>query len=409
MYVSQLDLANFRSYPKLSLELDLGITAFTGANGVGKTNIVEAIYFVATLSSHRVANRIPLIQSDAERAIIRLRARNGDRTSAIELEIPQTGQGRARVNSGQVIPVGQTRGILRAVMFSPEDLTTINGEPEARRRFLDELVLQAKPAMAGNYRDYDQVLRQRNAYLKNAKYQGNLNSDVLNILTDQLIQLGADITLARIALLNHLQPVVAHHYQQIADAPTEIGLALAALPGLAVAQRPDDAADAAGFSEATAAIDAIDGIDPIGTSQNDDLRQQLVACYQQQFTSQAAQELARGYTLAGPHRDDLLATVGGLPAKGYASHGEKWSLALSLKLAAFDYLTKEYANYKNDQDNQPILILDDVFAELDQKRRTKLSAAIQQAQQVLITSAVAADIPAELNYQARQVTKGQVA
>jgi len=404
MYVAELDLLDFRSYEKLNLALVPGITALTGANGAGKTNLVEAIYFAATLGSHRVSGKAPLIRQGAERAIIRLRARAGERTSAIELEIPQTGSGRARVNGGQVIPVGQTRGIVRAVMFSPEDLTIIKGEPDIRRRFIDDLVLQARPTLFGYYRDYEQILRQRNAFLKNARQFGKHDDTMHQILTEQLIQVGIEITTARILLIATIQPLVASAYQQIADTTTPTQLAL-------VLDGPrEELSD--GSVDAQVGTPAIAPDAP--QEQTPQLREQLAAYYQQQFAAKYSQELARGYTLVGPHRDDLALTLAGLPAKGYASHGETWSLALALKLAAFTYLKHQYAAAPNaegaeqSQDSDPILILDDVFAELDEKRRSSLTKAIKDVQQVFITSAVASDIPAELDFNMFRVENGSV-
>jgi len=402
MFVAELDLTDFRSYEKSNISFAPGITALIGPNGVGKTNLVEAIYYAATLNSHRVSSKVPLIKSGAERAIIRLRARNDQRTSIIELDIPQSGSGRARINGGQVIPIGQTRGIIRTIMFSPEDIGIAKGEPETRRRFLDELVLQARPALAGYYRDYEQVLRQRNAYLKNARQLGNPSDGVLDILTEQLIEFGTEISVARLLVTKTLQPLVTKHYQQIADANTALTLE--------ITQGSSDAALPVDVS-----ISELLGADEQAEAQ---VKTELRSAYVQQFQSKQAGELARGYTLVGPHRDDLALALDGLPAKGYASHGESWSLALALKLAAFDYLAAQYANFappdasivaeSSERSHQPILILDDVFAELDEKRRASLSAAIESIEQVLITSAVASDIPKALDVQVRTVAKGSV-
>ncbi|MDR2703936.1 MAG: DNA replication/repair protein RecF [Cellulomonadaceae bacterium] len=380
MYLTELALANFRTYEKLTLGFEPEVTVFAGPNGVGKTNIIEAIHYVATISSHRVSNKTPLIQAGTDRAIIQARIKAGERASAIELEIKEHGSGRARVNRGQVIPSSGARGILRAVLFAPEDLALVKGDPEGRRRFLDELVLQAKPVLAGDYRDYDKVLRQRNAFLKQARQRGAFDSEMLEIYNEQLVRYGVEITLGRLALGAALQQPIENWYQKIAQSQVEIITKLACDHNL-----------------------------------TDTTPEALAAEYYEQLEGKRTQELERGLTLVGPQRDDLFFSIGDLPAKGYASHGESWSLALALKLAAFDHLAAIDLNSSFDhseatsvsyETQQPVLLLDDVFSELDSGRRAALSEAITNKNQVFITTAVLDDIPKGLYSRVITVAKG---
>jgi len=384
MQLTELALANFRTYQKLNLNFTAGVTVFAGQNGAGKTNLVEAINYVATIGSHRVANRAPLIALGAERAIIQARIKAGDRTSAIELEIKEQGSNKARINGGQLVPSSQARGILRAILFAPEDLSLVKGDPDGRRRFLDDLVLQARPVMAGTYRDYDQVLRQRNALLRNTRQRGGYDPALLEILDEQLVSHGAAITAARQALVVGLNETIAAWYQRIAHADTPVLTALTDV------------------SRETSAVQPLADI---------------AAGYTEQLAARRNQELERGMTLVGPQRDDWYYQIGEFPAKGYASHGESWSLALALKLAAFEYLgtidlassfTHIYVESEQYSIQQPILLLDDVFSELDNDRRAALSNAIKDINQVFITTAVVGDIPAELEPRIITVTKGQV-
>jgi len=394
MHLSELALSNFRTYEKLNLSFAPGVIVLAGRNGVGKTNLIEAINYAAAISSHRVSNKTPLITSGQERAIIQARIKAGERTSAIELEIKEQGAGKARINRGQVVPSSQARGILRSVLFAPEDLALVKGDPEGRRRFLDDLVLQAKPVMAGTYRDYERVLKQRNAILKNARKFGGLDVEMLSIYDEQLVALGVEITLARLALIEALRKPVENWYQQIAEQDTEVLVYLAGdIPALrdpAISSK-DEPQDDGGY------------------------KQTLKTEYFEQIQSKRNQELERGLTLVGPQRDDLFFGIGELPAKGYASHGESWSLALALKLAAFDYLstidlnssfTHENENTAAFETQQPILLLDDVFSELDTGRRTALSNAIKNKNQVFITTAVLEDIPTDLYHRVIKVEKG---
>ncbi|MFD6135971.1 DNA replication/repair protein RecF [Isoptericola sp. NPDC060257] len=392
MYVSHLSLLDFRSYAAADVELEPGPNAFVGRNGQGKTNLVEAIGYVATLGSHRVANDTPLIRAGAERAVVRTRIVRGDRASTVELEITAGKANRARVNRGQLGRARDVLGILRTVLFAPEDLALVKGDPDGRRRFLDQLVVQLLPRAAGLLGDYERVVRQRSALLKSLRGArrsgaGALDTSTLEVWDARAAQLGGQILAMRLALVEALRPHVAAAYEQVSDADGDAQLAYrSSVPG------------------------AADG----GTPAAEDLEKAILAA----MAEARAQELERGVSLVGPHRDDLVLTLGGLPAKGYASHGESWSFALALRLASYRLLgggddpehvpDAAFWDPDLDTDADPVLILDDVFAELDVRRRERLAELVAPARQVLVTAAVPDDVPPGLLGARYEVTPGQV-
>ena len=373
VFVTQLSLADFRSYASAEVQLRPGATTFTGANGQGKTNLIEAVDYLATLGSHRVASEQPLVRHGAERAIVRARVQAGlddPRQLLLEVELLPGRQNRASLNRAPLRRPRELVGALRTVLFSPEDLTLIKGDPSERRRFLDELITTRWPRMAGVRADYDRVLRQRVTLLKSLIGRSrSLREDAestLEVWDESLARFGAELMYARLATVADLSPYVADAYVAIAptnnDARIEYRCAIGA-----------DARTSQSEIEARLIL-------AMGERRND--------------------ELQRGVCLVGPHRDDLLLGLGELPAKGYASHGESWSFALSLKLGAFALLRADSV--------QPVLILDDVFAELDQVRRERLAGMICQAEQVLITAAVPDDVPAGLGGRRFRVEDGQI-
>ena len=373
VFVTQLSLADFRSYASAEVQLRPGATTFTGANGQGKTNLIEAVDYLATLGSHRVASEQPLVRHGAERAIVRARVQAGlddPRQLLLEVELLPGRQNRASLNRAPLRRPRELVGALRTVLFSPEDLTLIKGDPSERRRFLDELITTRWPRMAGVRADYDRVLRQRVTLLKSLIGRSrSLREDAestLEVWDESLARFGAELMYARLATVADLSPYVADAYVAIAptnnDARIEYRCAIGA-----------DARTSQGEIEARLIL-------AMGERRSD--------------------ELQRGVCLVGPHRDDLLLGLGELPAKGYASHGESWSFALSLKLGAFALLRADSV--------QPVLILDDVFAELDQVRRERLAGMICQAEQVLITAAVPDDVPAGLGGRRFRVEDGQI-
>ena len=421
MHVSQLSLTDFRSYEQVELTLEPGVSALVGPNGQGKTNLVEAIGYVATLGSHRVSTDAALVRAGAPRAVVRLRAVRGDRQSLVELEINPGRANRAQLNRAPVRRPRDVLGILRTVLFAPEDLALVKGDPEGRRRFLDELAVQVQPRMAGVLADYDRVLRQRSALLKTAgaarrgfRGRGRLAGDVesdgtddlrtLDVWDTKLAQIGAQVLATRVSLVEQLRPHVAQAYEQVSDGQ---GAAVLGYRSSLEASASDDE----GAPRSRAAIPAVVEVPHLG-ARTDLLEAQLLEA----MSRLRRQEIDRGVSLVGPHRDDLVLTLGGLPAKGYASHGESWSFALALRLACYQLLT--HGSPDDDvtgagfsdwgEGAEPVLVLDDVFAELDARRRDRLATLVGSAEQVLVTAAVAQDVPEQLEGARIDVMGGQV-
>ncbi|MFT3971394.1 MAG: DNA replication/repair protein RecF [Micropruina sp.] len=373
MFVTHLSLADFRSYPSVELALEPGVTTFTGANGQGKTNLIEAVDYLATLGSHRVASEAPLVRHTAERAIVRARVQAGLddlRQLLLEIELLPGRQNRASLNRAPLRRPRELLGALRTVVFSPEDLALIKGDPAERRRFIDELITTRWPRLAGVRADYDRVLRQRSTLLKSLSGRGRAIPDgaaaTLEVWDESLAGFGAELIHARVGTLADLTPHLHRAYAAIAPTNNDAQLAYRS----PVAPQPDTSVE--------------------------ELQARLIMA----MSERRPDEIARGVCLVGPHRDDIVLNLGELPAKGYASHGESWSFALALKLASFDLLRGDGV--------EPVLILDDVFAELDQVRRERLAGMVAEAEQVLITAAVAADVPAALGGRRFSVGGGEV-
>jgi DNA replication and repair protein RecF len=371
VHVAHLSLQDFRSYPTAEVALEPGVTAFVGPNGQGKTNLVEAIGYVASHGSHRAATDAPLVRQGAPRAIVRAGVVKDDRKALIELEINPGKANRARLNRSPVPRPREILGMLRTVLFAPEDLALVKGDPGERRRFMDELLTARAPRFAGVRSDYDRVLKQRNALLKSAaahrRSPGPEVLATLDVWDSHLARTGAELLSGRLELVEALRPLVAHAYAALAPA--------------------GGAADLHYRSSL--------GAEELSTDRGR-LAERLLAG----VAEARKQELERGVSLVGPHRDELVLRLGELPARGYASHGESWSFALGLRLAAFDLLRAD--------GDDPVLILDDVFAELDAGRRSRLAELVAPAEQVLITAAVPADVPAELTGGSYTVSDGRV-
>ena len=377
MHVAHLSLTDFRSYPQVELPLDPGVTAFVGPNGQGKTNLVEAVGYLASLGSHRVATDAPLVRRDAERAIVRATVRRDDRELLLEVEITPGRVNRARINRSPVPRPREILGILRTVLFAPEDLALVKGDPGERRRFLDDLLVLRAPRYAGVRADYDRVLKQRNALLKSAGASiraGRGDLRTLEVWDAHLAAAGADLLAARLELLDALRPLVDKAYDAVADSRSADG---------------------------PAAIDYRSSLGPDVPLVPD--RELLAAAISSELIAVRQQELDRGICLVGPHRDDMVLTLGPMPAKGYASHGESWSFALALRLAAYDLLRADGGG-----GGEPVLVLDDVFAELDTGRRDRLAERVAGAEQVLVTAAVPADVPELLAGARVDVMAGEV-
>lgn len=382
MIVSHLSLSDFRNYESAEVELGPGPNLFVGSNGQGKTNLVESIGYLSTLASHRVSADQALIRQGAELAIVRARLEHADRQVLVELQLNRSGANRAQVNRVAVKPRELPRYIT-SVLFAPEDLALVRGEPAGRRRFLDQLLVQLIPRFAGVISDYERVLRQRNTLLKSARgarvADGRLST--LELWDERLAALGSEIILGRQELVDRLRPHVAAAYASIAGDEHRAELAFQlSIRGA----RPDE--------ELAIAVET--GRAPEQT--------EIVDLFRSALARMRRDELDRGVTLIGPHRDDLLLVLNGLPARGYASHGESWSFALSLKLASAAVLRAESPV------GDPVVILDDVFAELDEGRRAKLASAIGDYEQVLITAAVFDDVPAPLAARTVHILAGRI-
>src|SRR4051794_14714697 len=371
MHVRHLSLVDFRSYASAEVELEPGVTAFVGPNGQGKTNLVEALGYLATLDSHRVATDAPLVRAGADRAIVRGMVVRDGRDTLVEVEITPGKANRARLGGAPVPRAREVLGTLRTVLFAPEDLSIVKGDPSERRRYLDELLVARAPRYAGVRADYDRVLKQRNALLKTAgaaRRAGGSALRTLDVWDEHLAAAGAALLAGRLELVEALRPLVDKSYAAVSRGGDPAGVAYSSsLPADCLASGDRDVLAAALAAAVASTRDA---------------------------------ELDRGITLVGPHRDELVLSLGDLPAKGYASHGESWSIALSLRLAAYDLLRAD--------GGEPVLVLDDVFAELDDVRRDQLAELVAPAEQVLVTAAYAGDVPAALSGARYDVEGGRV-
>ena len=390
MLIKHLSLANFRNYETAEVALQPGVNLLVGPNGQGKTNLVEAIRYLSTLSSHRVAGYVPMIRQDQGTAIVRALASFEDRDVLVELELNRDSPNKARVNKSPSPRVRDILGYVNSVTFAPEDLDIVKRDPSNRRAFIDELVVQVWPRFAGVYADFERVLKQRNTLLKTARQTGAKGGalSTLDAWDQSLVSYGAEIVAARLDLIERLRPHLFEAYQSIAIANNE--------PKILVKSSLMGAAVPAGWSPNGDEED--DGLEYIDTLDRAEIEQM----YREKLAAVRPKELERGITLVGPHRDDLVLMLGSLPAKGYASHGESWSYALALRLASIALLRAETRS------GDPVLILDDVFAELDAGRRQRLAEMVLGNEQVLITAAVAEDIPAELIATVFHVKQGTV-
>ncbi|MCW2819163.1 MAG: replication and repair protein RecF [Marmoricola sp.] len=409
MYVAHLTLHDFRSYASLEVELEPGVTSFLGRNGQGKTNVVEAIDYLSRLASHRVSGDLPLVRKGAERAVVRAAVVRDERRAVLEVEINPGRSNRARVNRGQLPRARDLLGLVRTVVFAPDDLALVKGDPGERRRFLDDLlVLHAGARYAGTRADYDRVLKQRNSLLKTGRSRGSSTGvlETLGVWDERLARLGAEIMVARARVVAELDPLLGKAYEAVARGATR--------DDAHVLYRPSF--DPAGGDAAGPGFDT----GPGGPAQPPDgveaVEQQAqasvsgpghgweVEAVEQAFLAEIEHrrqdELDRGVSLVGPHRDEVLCTLGEFPVKGYASHGEGWSFALAMRLSSYELLRST--------GDDPILVLDDVFAELDTGRREQLAGLVAGAEQVLVTAAVAEDVPEGLRGRRFEVAGGQV-
>jgi DNA replication and repair protein RecF len=371
LYVAHLSLHDFRSYDDLEVDLEPGVTSFVGPNGQGKTNIVEAIDYLSRLASHRVAADQPLVRQGATQAVVRAAVVRDERRAVLEVEINPGRSNRARINRAPLPRARELLGLVRTVVFAPDDLALVKGDPAERRRFADDLLVLQAARYAGTRADYDRVLKQRSSLLKTARVRGGAVESMLSTLEvwdERLARLGAEIMAARWRLVEELNPLLGKAYEAVARGASRDDALIAYRPSFEVT----------GEFEAAA------------------LESALLA----EIARRRQDELDRGVSLVGPHRDDLFCSLGDLPVKGYASHGEGWSYALAMRLASYELLRSS--------GDDPVLILDDVFAELDTSRRAQLADLVAGAEQVLVTAAVPEDIPERLRGRRFDVGDGRV-
>ena len=393
MYVSDLALDDFRSYDELVLALDPGPTALIGPNGQGKTNLIEAVAYLSTLSSHRTGADTALVRRGAPGepqpagAVVRARVLHGERPSVLEIEIVAGKANRARLNRGGVRP-RELLGMLRTVVFAPEDLALVREEPGIRRRFLDDLAVALRPSLAGVRAEHDKILAQRSSLLKSARVarrSGGVPASMISTLEvwdTQLAAAAARLITARVDVVRRLRPWVASAYETVSGSSGERSRAQLAYRSSLLDHEggsQSDLADEAARDAAEAGL-----ADAAATA----------ARLESAMTQLREREIDRGTNLVGAHRDDLALFLDALPARGFASHGEQWSLALALRLASYEMLRHDVDAYGGD--GEPVLILDDVFASLDARRRTALVGVVSEAQQTLLTAAVDEDVPDEL-------------
>jgi len=402
-----LVLHDFRSWATADLSLERGPVVFVGPNGQGKTNLVEAVGYLATLGSHRVATDAPLVRQGAERAVIRARFGRDDREMLVECEISPAKSNRVRVNRAPLPRPREPLGLVRTVLFAPEDLALVRGDPSERRRFLDELLVTRSPRYAGIRQDYDRVLKQRNTLLKTARHAHRDALSTLDIWDGHVARVGGQLLAGRLALVAELAPYVSAAYAAVAGLGSDTSGAAGISYESIVLNRdgppdPPDIQDAHPTQGAPESNDSTQGHPDTNLTlrASADSINELSEAIAAALLRVRGDELDRGITLVGPHRDELRLRLGDTAAKGYASHGESWSFALALKLGAYDLLRADGV--------EPILILDDVFAELDSRRRAHLSTIAAAAEQTLITAAVSADVPESLNGTRFQVADGEV-
>jgi len=387
--VEHLSLVDFRNYAVADVALRPGPNVFVGRNGQGKTNLAEAIAFLATLGSHRVSTDAPMVRDGADAAIIRARLSHGARHVLLEAQLNRQGANKARVNGAPVKSTELPR-YAQVVLFAPEDLQIVRGDPSSRRRFMDQLLVQRSPRFSGVLSDYDRVLKQRTALLKSAKARGIRGDQLstLDVWDDKLVALGTELIEARLALAADLTAPLTAAYAAIAGADHQPRIEWA------LSVRGGDPEEAPRAGEPAAEGTSEPNADTPATAIADLFRDALALL--------RTAELERGLTLVGPHRDDLLLRVRGLPVKGYASHGESWSIALSLRLASAEMLRTD------SRLGDPVLILDDVFAELDTDRRARLAELTAGYEQVIVTAAVEEDVPIGLRARVVRVEGGRI-
>ena len=395
MYLSDLALTDFRSYERAIVALKPGVTVLVGENGQGKTNLIEAVGYLSTLSSHRVSGDAALVRQGATAAVVQARVVRSSAPTTVEVEIYSGRANRARINRGLVRPP-EIVGTVRSVLFAPEDLELVSGDPAARRSFLDRIMVQLRPRMVAVKSEYDRAARQRAALLKSVgaarRGGGSADAAALDVWDVQLAKLGARITAARAEIVARLRPRVDEFYAKVSGGRGPAEIAYRASAGR-LTERANGAGGGPDFGEGTQ--------EELRDVELNEIR--LISA----MAERREEEIRRGVNLVGPHRDELELALGTLPARGYASHGESWSYALALKLASWRVLCGDESG-EWAEGGEPVLILDDVFAELDARRRDRLARIVEEAEQAIVTAAVGSELPAELGGRRLTVTLGNV-
>ena len=395
MYLSDLALTDFRSYERAIVALKPGVTVLVGENGQGKTNLIEAVGYLSTLSSHRVSGDAALVRQGATAAVVQARVVRSSAPTTVEVEIYSGRANRARINRGLVRPP-EIVGTVRSVLFAPEDLELVSGDPAARRSFLDRIMVQLRPRMVAVKSEYDRAARQRAALLKSAgaarRGGGSADAAALDVWDVQLAKLGARITAARAEIVARLRPRVDEFYAKVSGGRGPAEIAYRASAGR-LTERANGAGGGPDFGEGTQ--------EELRDVELNEIR--LISA----MAERREEEIRRGVNLVGPHRDELELALRTLPARGYASHGESWSYALALKLASWRVLCGDESG-EWAEGGEPVLILDDVFAELDARRRDRLARIVEEAEQAIVTAAVGSELPAELGGRRLTVTLGNV-
>ena len=392
MRVTHLSLSNFRNYESAEVGLAPGVNVIVGENGQGKTNLVEAVAYFSSLSSHRVSSDVALIRAGTESAVARMRIAVAEREALLEIQLNRSQPNRGQINRNLAKPRDLTRWF-SSVVFAPEDLSLVRGEPATRRRFLDEALVARHPPLSGVIADYERVVKQRNSLLKSARITGRKDAveATLSVWDEQLIELGSRIMFGRRALVRKLLPHLVSNYRALVRADH--------LPSLTLLESAAPRAQGVNVSRETLAIPHELEV----ANERSVSRETIAAEFAESLASVRQGELDRGVTMVGPHRDDLHLSLNSLPVRGYASHGESWSFALSLRLSLAALLRAESPV------GDPVIILDDVFAELDARRRSRLMEAVGDFEQVLVTAAVEEDLPSGVRGRRIHIVSGQVA
>jgi DNA replication and repair protein RecF len=384
VHLTRLALTDFRNYAAVDLRLAPGVSVFSGGNGQGKTNLLEAVAYVATFGSHRVSTDAPLVRQGAERAILRAAVASappGD--PAAGPGSPPGGPGAPQPGPDDAM-AGSRPGAAREILVEIEvnagraNRVRLNRVPQPRPREVlgtlqCVLLVATRPRFAGIRADYERVVRQRTALLKSARAQRSGLPDSLEVWDEHLVTLGAELTAGRLDLMAAISPLAGKAYASVGGEGDVVTMSYRQ-----AGQTAQTALPSPGPADRAALADG--------------LRQALARARRA--------ELERAVCLVGPHRDQLELTIGELPARGYASHGESWSLALALRIGAYDLLRSG--------GDDPVLLLDDVFAELDDGRRERLADLAGGAEQVLVTAAVPADVPGRLAGNRYWVSAGEV-